>query len=237
VREELNRTAHVSKRGGETAPAPREKVEETRAPVAKPNLIMSLKRMTKTMEPKPYIIVPRNSHGLINLLNAKRFLNDSIYDQPQGDLFTQFEKNVEVSHVINGEQMTFRVVDSVQNWTTKDWKLAVAVFIDGTNWQFASWPFKTHADLFATICGFHIQFDEALTPRYMHNAAGERYSAAAPLRENELDLETVPVARLRVKRAAATRHADALVAYQFWKQLEAFLLRPRKARFTSAHNL
>merc|ERR1719359_2244808 len=105
--------------------------------------------------------------------------------------------------------MTFRVVDSTVGWGTKEWKLAVAVFIDGTNWQFASWPFKTHAELFATIRGFHVQFDESLTPRYTHNAAGERYSAAQPTKENELDMETVPVVRLRVKRAAATQHSDA----------------------------
>lgn len=75
--------------------------------------------------------------------------------------------------------MTFRVVDSTQEFTNRDWKLTVAAFIDGSTRQFRSWPFKTHAELFATIRGFHVQFDETLTPRFTHNAAGERFSAAA----------------------------------------------------------
>merc|ERR1719271_1194795 len=80
--------------------------------------------------------------------------------------------------------------------------MTVAVFVDGTEWQFKSWPFQTFAELFATITGFY-------------------------------DVEAYPVVRLRVKRAAATQHADMLVAYNFWRELEKFLALPRTNYFSN----
>jgi len=105
--------------------------------------------------------------------------------------------------------------------------------VDGTEWQFKSWPFQTFAELFATVKGFHVQYDETLTPKFYHNAAGERYSAAAKLQSGVYDVEAYPVVRLRVKRAAATQHADMLVAYTFWRELESFLALPRTNYFSN----
>jgi hypothetical protein len=235
--EELKRTS----RGGAAQRGPAPAVvaaEASRIPKARPTLLQSLKstyerKFGQGKEPVPYIVVPRNSHALINLLNAKRFMQEFRYDPPSGDLFNEYDNSIEVTHTIHGKDMTFRIVDSTNKFTTSDWKMTVAVFVDGTEWQFKSWPFQTFAELFATIKGFYIQHDETLTPKFYHNAAGERYSAAAKLQSGVYDVEAYPVVRLRVKRAAATQHADMLVAYNFWRELEKFLALPRTNYFSN----
>jgi hypothetical protein len=215
----------------------RQKREPLRlVPTMRPSLLAELQRTGRDGESiRPYIIVPRNSAALINLLNVKEFLQEKQFKEAHGDIFSA--QPVEVQVPINGTQMTFRVVDNTLDFKKRDWQLTVAAFVDGSQWQFKGWPFATIADLFATIKGFYVSYDQSMTPRYTHNAAGERYSAAAKPKVGVVDMDPYPVVKYLLKRTSASRHTDGLIAYQFWKEITRFLSEPRKPRFTSESRL
>jgi hypothetical protein len=204
-------------------------------PTMRPTLLAELQRGKEGEPIRPYIIVPRNSAALINLLNVREFLQEQSFKEARGDIFAA--PPVEVQVPINGTQMTFRVVDNTLNFKKRDWQQTVAVFVDGSRWQFNGWPFATIADLFTTIKGFYVSYDQSATPRYTHNAAGERYSAAAKPKVGVVDMDPFPVVKYLLKRTSASRHTDGLIAYQFWKEITRFLSEPRKARFTNEAHL
>ena len=53
-------------------------------------------------------MVPRNSHALINLLNAKRFMQEFRYDPPSGDLFNEYDNSIEARPRFSAAQLLCR---------------------------------------------------------------------------------------------------------------------------------
>ena len=153
------------------------------------------------------------------------------YTPPSGDVSTA--EPFEVTAKINGKELVFQVVDDTTRFKKLDWQQCVAVFIDGSGWQFNNWPFATIADLFATIKGFHIAYDQTATPRYTNTLAGEMWSAAQKDLVGNVIVDPFPVVKYTVKRSTISRHVDALCACQFWKEIEAFLLAPRIPHFSN----
>jgi hypothetical protein len=205
-----------------------------RGPVMRPSLYDELMKKSGGSL-RPYIILPRNSKCLLNLLNGKEFLENMRYTPPSGDVCAAAE--FEVSAKINGKALVFRVVDDTTRFKKLDWQMCVAVFIDGTGWQFNNWPFASVADLFATIKGFHIAYDTTATPVYTNTLTGEMWSAAQKELIGHVIVDHFPVTKYTVKRSTISRHIDALCAYQFWKEVEAFLLKPRIPHFYNGPGL
>jgi hypothetical protein len=227
-RADAKRAAEESKRS-RTSRVPR-------TPVVRLSLLEELSHKTSKSADhslRPYIILPRSSKALLNLLNGQRFFEKSEYKAPEGDVFGA--EPFDVTAKINGRQLVFRVCDDVSHFGKMDWLQTVAVFIDGSKWQFNKWPFRDLADLFATIKGFHLSYDNHATPRYTNTLAGEMWSAAQKDMVGSVVVDPYPVVKYTVKRSTLVRQDDGLVAYQFWKEMEAFLLKPRIAKFSNQH--
>merc|ERR1739848_736572 len=150
-------------------------------PIARPPLLRQLEDVgkAKNQQVYPYIVVPRHSEAMINRTNVKRFLDENIYHPPQGDVFAT-KGHIEVVQKIGGQRVVFHVIDDTHDFTPRQWKQTVAVFVDGTPWQFRGWPFASQADLFATISAYLVEYDNNFTPKYTHGAAGEKITAVDP---------------------------------------------------------
>jgi hypothetical protein len=223
----------ASRQKGEESRDKRSKTSRVpRAPVMRPSLLEELSQKTSRSgeSVRPYIILPRSSGCLLNLLNGEKFLKDAQYAPPQGDVFKA--NPFEVSAKINGRDMIFRVTDDITHFGKLEWLQTVAVFIDGSKWQFNKWPFKDLADLYATIKGFYLSYEHQ-TPKYTNTLAGEMWSAAQKEMVGNVIVDQYPVVKYMVKRSTISRHVDGLVAYQFWREMEAFLMQPRIAKFTN----
>jgi hypothetical protein len=219
----------------------------SRNPIVRPTLLDELLRKAATeggRMVRPYIILPRSSKCLLNLLNGREFLENKKYVSPERvtddrgrrlDLFKA--EAFDVTAKINGKDIVFRVVDDISHFTKWDWLLTVAVFIDGSRWQFNKWPFGSIADLFATIKGFHLAYDQTATPRYTNTFTGEMWSAAQKEMVGNVVVDPFPVVKYTVKRSTISRHVDALCVYQFWKEIEEFLLKPRIAKYANGQTL
>lgn len=235
--EKIRRTADASKRA-KLAAHP----IVSRGPVVRPSLLEELLKKVEdsskggaTGTLRPYIILPRSSGCLLNLLNGREFLENSRFKPPEGDVFKAAE--FEVSSKVNGRELVFRVTDDVSTFQKIDWLQTVAVFIDGSKWQFNQWPFRDLADLFATIKGFYLSYDNTATPRYTNTLTGEMWSAAQKDMVGHVVVDPYPVVKYTVKRSTISRHVDGLVAYQFWKEIEAFLMQPRMAKFNNDYKI
>lgn len=111
----------------------------------------------------PIIIVPQGRTALVNMFNAKQFLQDGQFQSKA----TGAKKNMEVVDRRNGKHnVRFEVVDNVKNFKPADWKRVVAVFVQGPEWQFKDWKkykeFQTVPDILSKVCGFHIMYEDEM---------------------------------------------------------------------------
>ena len=164
----------------------------------------------------PIIVVPSASASRARLtsLNAMKFLKDGVYEEPSLRTMARPDGVVEVEKQIGGHTLRFRIVDDTGRFRKDDWRALVAVFTEGKMWQFAGWPFKTEADMFASLLLFNLRYsDDAVEPV----------------------VSSGRIKSLIVKRSA--RHQDAAVMIEFWKAVESFLVQPKVRRFTSSQKL
>jgi hypothetical protein len=63
------------------------------------------------------------------------------------------------------------------------------------------------------------------------------WSAAQKDMVGHVVVDPYPVVKYTVKRSTISRHVDGLVAYQFWKEIEAFLMQPRMAKFNNDYKI
>jgi hypothetical protein len=143
--------------------------------------------------------------------NVEKFLKEGTF---MGDAGGK-KMPITIEHTLsNGRVVKFRVHDDTSSFRKFDWKAVVAVVADGKRWQFSGWPFRSEADLFSSVKGYHVKFvDEAV--------------------EGGLGGWNVEV--LNLKREG--RHQDASVAAEFWKILEAFLMKVNARKFSNDHKL
>mgnify|MGYP003687280495 FL=1 len=87
-----------------------------------------------------------------------------------------------------------------------DWERVVAVFVQGTSWEFKSWPFKDTVATFANVRGFYVRFTDQVPPPSILAS----------------DVKTLILSQDK-------RYMDSTVAKDFWHALEKFLLCQKRA--------
>ncbi|KAF4677673.1 accessory factor associated with RNA polymerase II [Perkinsus chesapeaki] len=167
---------------------------------------------------KPTIVVPSisSSASRINILNAKKFLEDGVYQEPDPRRMARPDGPVTFNKKVGGFNWEFRIVDSVTAFRKNDWKSCVAIVLDGKRWQLKHWPFKSEADLFHSVLGVSIRYeDDVADPQTVGG--------------------TWNVKTLKLKKNQ--RHTDAAVQAAFWRDIEAFLAQPKVRRFANGPRL
>mmetsp|Transcript_47301 Transcript_47301/g.151565 ORF Transcript_47301/g.151565 Transcript_47301/m.151565 type:complete len:465 (+) Transcript_47301:101-1495(+) len=156
----------------------------------------------------PIVIVPSGFSTLLNLYNAKEFLEDGAYVswKEVKEKGGKPDKVVNMTRKFGREKaIPYQILDKPPPAKSPDWKRVVAVFVQGKEWQFKGWPFEgaDKGDLvhtFAAVMGIHVQFlDEP---------------------PNQV------VAKWNVKRFTIDRnhrHFDSAVAREIWQALDHFL--------------
>jgi len=157
---------------------------------------------------KPIIVVPPGLTAVINLYNARRFLGDDAAFVSSVDMRKQGsrkDKNLVLRRTFSdGKVYSFRVVDMVNNLSTKELESIAVVLVDGKEYQFKGWRLGSTARIFARTKGIHFKFDNQTTP------------------------ETVKKWKVDVLRVNKNkRHLDRTTHDHFWELVERFLVRKR----------
>jgi len=169
---------------------------------------------------KPIIVVPASMRATVHKMNIKPLVTEGKYVESEPRAWAgRLAIKVEVEGEICGTKMSFRVVDSTRGFSRRDWESVVAVFVDGTTWQFKDWPFKSMVDLFHSMKGFFIHFDD-------------QPLAASPLIQDTVGKWGCTILTLRRN----ARHQDAGVAGVFWRTLENFMRRKTSIRLERPPN-
>lgn len=179
-----------------------------RAPVAVPRPLPAIG--SSGNKPKrmgiPIIMVPPATTALLNMLNAKQFLEKSEFMTPAEAQAQGVEKHSVLGvkrSVGRKEPVRYEITDKEPK--KEDWGRVAAVFCLGKPWQFKTWPFEgaKTGDLVATfqrVAGVYLHYaDEPVDPA---------------------------VKKWNVKLLGIARHnrdKDAAVAREFWAHLDAFL--------------
>jgi hypothetical protein len=101
---------------------------------------------------RPIIVVPASFYpGNICLLNAIQFLEQGYYQDPNKIAnFKKPETDSKGAYIfsrkIGQEIVTFEIVDSVYNFTAKQWARVVCLFTNGELFQLKDWPPKEERD-------------------------------------------------------------------------------------------
>lgn len=93
---------------------------------------------------RPIIVVPASYYpGNICLQNAVKFLESGQYEDPiKLQLKSADQNKYQFNRKIGNEVVTFEVVDSVYNFTSKQWARVVCLFTNGELFQLKDWPPK-----------------------------------------------------------------------------------------------
>lgn len=162
----------------------------------------------------PIIMVPPALVALLNMYNAKEFLESGQYGSPQ-EAQSRGKQRSETYDMIkrsyNRPSPVKYVVTDKEPKKSEDWSRVVAVFCLGKPWQFKTWPFQgaNKGDLVATfqkVAGVYMHYaDEPLDPSI-----------------KKWNVKLLPISR-------HTRDNDQAVMREFWTHLDGFL----KARKSS----
>ena len=155
---------------------------------------------------KAIIVVPESKYpGNLSEENARQFLVDSTYiDATNEEVICQKINNCFVRKICDKE-INFEIHSNVRNFYRNDWKRVVAVFVQGSDWEFTDWPkSESITSILLKIKGFHLKYSDL------------------PLNENvkKWNVKVLEVNRFK-------RHFDVFVQNEFWNILESFLIQPR----------
>ncbi len=155
----------------------------------------------------PIIIIPDAPTSLISLYNVRSLLEDGVFMEPgiARESWGSEPKPpfVTISRPLRSDpkkRATFHVYDDPSKFSEKQWARVVSVFAQGAAWQFRDYPFKSPAELFAAVCGFHVH--------YQHIPLGPPVSGWL--------VQKLPIHR-------DLRHYDQGVVLDFWRALYNFL--------------
>mmetsp|Transcript_11141 Transcript_11141/g.24584 ORF Transcript_11141/g.24584 Transcript_11141/m.24584 type:complete len:441 (+) Transcript_11141:235-1557(+) len=169
----------------------------------------------------PIILVPCNKSAPLNIMNIQDFLQDGTFRQLTPERKAMFEAtrntSVEVVRTINGKMWTFEVHDSTRHFTKSMWYRVVGVISDGTDWQFADWPFSSLVDLFTTCKGVYFAKPGIPVPYYMREWAVSTMDLPA----GEADED----------------HRASVVRDQFWAEIAKWMMMYRYKRFSNSKKL
>ena len=166
---------------------------------------------------KAIIIVPESKYpGNLTMENAKQFFVNSVYIDPTSELITSADRsNYTFTRKIADKDLSFEIHSNVRNFSRNDWKRVVAVFVQGSDWEFTDWPkSESITSILQKIKGFHLKFSDL------------------PTNENvkKWNVKVLEVNRFK-------RHFDVSVQNEFWNNLELFLIQPRyREKINKNHN-
>lgn len=154
---------------------------------------------------QPIIIVLPATTALLQLLNAKQFLEDGVFVEPShpamGNVIT-------VSHPLEnivpaGHQIM--VVDNVDLFTKPEyWDRVIAIFTTGQAWQFAKYKYLKPEQLFQHYPGFYLGYSGDPTPLALAtwnvhdikvDRGDKRFRDKAIVRDFWLDIEKILIAK------------------------------------------
>lgn len=100
-----------------------------------------------------------------------------------------------------------QIVDNVAKLSERDWKRVVAVFVQGSSWQFKGWPFRDTVAMLANVRGFYVRFREEVPPQMITSS---------------------DVKSLILSKEQSKRYLDSAVVKEFWATLEKFLVQHKR---------
>ncbi|KAF7683639.1 Cell division cycle protein 73 [Astathelohania contejeani] len=107
-----------------------------------------------TRKTKFKIVVPSSIYSKITLANIESLLVTFEYKE------NVLEENLDPpsNQNITRNGILYEIVDNVSRFTSDDWESIVAIFLDGSNWQFKNWNWKSLVDIFYSIPTFFIRY-------------------------------------------------------------------------------
>ncbi|KAL6754061.1 RNA pol II accessory factor, Cdc73 family-domain-containing protein [Haematococcus lacustris] len=159
----------------------------------------------------PIIIVPSGMTAMINMWNARQFLEEGRFQpsealQASGAVKASSLTIQRTAHKPQGKAVVYEITDKPPAKTSPDWGRVVAVIVQGAKWQFKDWPFPGAAagelmETFSQVAGFYVHFKDEKVPPAVAS------------------WNVKPLGFVREKR-----HMDMTVMLDFYKHLDAFLL-------------
>eukprot|EP01018_Ginkgo_biloba_P020794 Gb_16335 [translate_table: standard] len=157
-------------------------------------------------EGMPIILVPSAFQTLLNIYNAKDFLEDGVYVAPdvKAKLTPKKPECVTIQRKIGREKapVTYEIRDKPSSLASKDWDRVAAVFVLGKEWQFKDWPFKDHVEIFNKIMGFYLRFED------------DSMESAKTVKQWNVKIISI---------SKHKRHQDRTAALELWDKLDGFL--------------
>jgi len=157
-------------------------------------------------EGAPIILVPSAFQTLLNIYNAKDFLEDGVYVAPdvKAKQMPKKPECVMIQRKIGREKapVAYEIKDKPSALAPNDWERVVAVFVLGKEWQFKDWPFKSHAEIFNKIMGFHLRFEDD--------------SLESVRTVKQWNVKIISISKHK-------RHQDKTAALEIWDKLDIFL--------------
>lgn len=114
----------------------------------------------------PIIIVPNMPTAIINLHNAKEFLEEGRFVHSANSSASKKiaeRKPTELKierNLSNGRQMQYRIVDNPVRLRQREWENVVCVVVQGAAWQFKGWEWDQPVTLFQHALGVHVKYDD-----------------------------------------------------------------------------
>ncbi|KAH9298790.1 hypothetical protein KI387_030472, partial [Taxus chinensis] len=175
-------------------------------PYSKGSNINSIINVSKSCGAVPIIIVPSAFQTLLNVYNAKEFLEDGVYYAPDVKAKEMVKKPecITIQKKINKDKgvSTFEVRDKPSSFSVEDWSRVVAVFVLGKEWQFKGWPYKDHVEIFNKLLGFYLRFED------------DSVESAKVVKQWNVKI---------ISLSKHKRHQDKAAALEIWDRLEEFM--------------
>jgi len=157
-------------------------------------------------EGAPIILVPSAFQTLLNIYNAKDFLEDGVYVAPdvKAKQMPKKPECVTIQRKIGREKapVAYEIRDKPSALAPNDWERVVAVFVLGKEWQFKDWPFKDHVEIFSKINGFYLRFEDD--------------SLESVRTVKQWNVKIISISKHK-------RHQDRTAAMDIWDKLDRFL--------------
>lgn len=157
------------------------------------------------VEGSPIILVPSAFQTMLNIYNAKDFLEDGVYVAPDVKAKTISKKPELVPLVRKMGRDTpvkYEVRDKPLSLSSKDWERVVAVFVLGKEWQFKDWPFGDHVEVFSKIMGIFLRFED------------DSVESAKVVKQWNVKI---------ISLSKHKRHQDRTAVLEFWDALDVFI--------------
>ncbi|KAG2436391.1 hypothetical protein HXX76_006698 [Chlamydomonas incerta] len=158
----------------------------------------------------PIIIVPSGMTSLINMHNARSFLEEGLFMPTQQAIAASggAPKATQITIRRTAHRQTpveYMVTDKPPAKDSPDWDRVAAVIVQGAKWQFKDWPHKGAkdgdlVDALGKVCGFFVHFSDE--------------KVAQPV--SDWNVRTVPLHR-------ESRHKDMTAMLELYRHLDVFL--------------